>query len=57
MCVYLFAPSKGQPLCFSLGINNSATLGKIKTFKIEWFNCKVEFEYPGLSSTNVNIYY
>ena len=33
MCVYLFAPSRGQPLCFSLGINNSATLGKIKTFK------------------------
>ena len=20
MCVYLFAPSRGQPLCFSLGI-------------------------------------
>ena len=34
MCVYLFAPSRGQPLCFSLWINNSATLGKIKTFKI-----------------------
>ena len=33
MCVYLFAPSRGQPLCFSLWINNSATLGKIKTFK------------------------
>ena len=34
MCVYLFAPSRGQPLCFSLCKNNSATLGKIKTFKI-----------------------
>ena len=33
MCVYLFAPSRGQPLCFSLWINNSATLGKIKTLK------------------------
>ena len=33
MCLYLFAPSRGQPLCFSLSINNSATLGKIKTFK------------------------
>ena len=35
MCVYLFAPSRGQPLCFSLRINNSATLGKIKTFKLK----------------------
>ena len=35
MCVYLFAPSRGQPLSFSLCINNSATLGKIKTFKLE----------------------
>ena len=34
MCVYLFAPSRGQPLCFSLCLNNSATLGKIKTFKL-----------------------
>ena len=33
--LYLFAPSRGQPLCFSLWINNSATLGKIKTFKFE----------------------
>ena len=33
MCIYLFAPSRGQPLCFSLWINNSATLGKIKTFQ------------------------
>ena len=33
MCIYLFAPSRGQPLCFSLWINNSGTLGKIKTFK------------------------
>ena len=38
MCVYLFAPSRGQPLCFSLWINNSATLGKIKTFKSIGFN-------------------
>ena len=38
MCVYLFAPSRGQPLCSSLWINNSATLGKIKTFKSGPFN-------------------
>ena len=40
MCVCLLAPSRGQPLCFSLWINNSATLGKTKTFqlKIPWFN-------------------
>ena len=36
MCVYLFAPSRGQLLCFSLWINNSATLGKIKTFKLKF---------------------
>ena len=36
MCVYLFAPSRGQPLCFSLWINNSATLGKTKSF--QWKN-------------------
>ena len=35
MCVYLFAPSRGQPLCFSLRINNSDTLGKIKTFQLK----------------------
>ena len=33
ICAYLFAPSRGQPLCFSLWISNSATLGKIKTFQ------------------------
>ena len=32
MCVYLFAPSRGQPLCFSLCLK-FATLGKIKTFQ------------------------
>ena len=34
MSVYLFAPSREQPLCFSLWINNSATLGKIKTVQL-----------------------
>ena len=29
----LDASSRGQPLCFSLLFNNSATLGKIKTFQ------------------------
>ena len=47
MCVYLFAPSRGQPLCFSLWINNSATLGKIKTFK---YSLKIWNEYWNKSS-------
>ena len=37
---------QGQPLCFSQWINNSATLGKIKTFKLKQNFTLAELVFP-----------
>ena len=56
MCVYLFAPSRGQPLCFSLCVVliELKTSSELKIKEEAFFSIK-ETKYLGFSRIGQNV--